>query len=72
MDYVTVWQAAELLGLSVRGIRERITRGEMRAERLGARVWAIPVAEVERWKVIGRLKPGPKASRQAGGEGSIK
>lgn len=71
MEYVTVGQAAGALGLSVRGIRERITRGEMRAERLGARVWAIPVSEVERWKLIGRLKPGPKASRPNGEKGSV-
>ena len=57
---MTVQQAAEALGMSVRGIRERIERGEMQAERLGARVWAIPREEVERWRQLGRQKPGPK------------
>ena len=63
MEYMTVQQAAEALGMSRRGVQERIDRGEMRAQRLGARVWAIPVDEVERWKGLGRLKPGPKPKR---------
>jgi len=60
MEYVTVEQAAAALGLSVRAIRARIARGDMRAERLGQRVWAIPLAEIERWRDLGRQKPGPK------------
>jgi excisionase family DNA binding protein len=60
MEYVTVQQAATELGLSLRGIRERIRRGDMRADRLGERVWAIPREEVERWKQLGRQRPGPK------------
>jgi excisionase family DNA binding protein len=63
MEYVTVQQAADELGLSLRGIRERIRRGDMRAERLGERVWAIPREEVERWKQLGRQRPGPKPSK---------
>ena len=60
---MTVREAAEALGMSMRGINERIERGDMRAERLGARVWAIPRDEVERWRQLGRQKPGPKRRR---------
>lgn len=62
---MTVEQTAAALGLSVRAIRERIRRGDMRAERLGVRVWAVPRDEVERWQTIGRLKPGPKPRKEA-------
>ena len=65
MEYMTVREAAEALGMSMRGINERIERGDMRAERLGARVWAIPREEVERWRAIGRQKPGPKPRKGA-------
>ena len=69
---MTVQQAAEALGMSRRGVQERIERGEMRAERLGNRVWAIPREEVERWKALGRQKPGPKpgTKRRPGAAGT--
>ena len=60
MEYLSVDEAAAALGLTVRAIRLRIQRGDMRAERIGVRVWAIPREEVERWRAIGRLKPGPR------------
>ncbi len=60
MDYLTVRQAAAAIGLSRRGLLERIERGAIRAERVSARLWLIPRAEVERAKEQGRLKPGPK------------
>jgi excisionase family DNA binding protein len=60
VDYTTVQEAAEALGLSIRGVRERIERGEMQAQRMGARLWVIPRDEVERWRGRGKLKPGPK------------
>jgi excisionase family DNA binding protein len=63
MEYLSVDEAAAALGLTVRAIRLRIQRGDMRAERIGMRVWAIPREEVERWRAIGRLKPGPKPSK---------
>lgn len=60
MDYITVQQAANELRLSARGVRERIERGEMTADQLGPRLWAIAREEVERQRLIGRFKPGPK------------
>ena len=65
-DYLTVIEAAAALGMSERALRNRIERGDMQAERAGARLLLIPRAEVERWQQIGRLKPGPKPKRQPG------
>jgi excisionase family DNA binding protein len=64
MEYLSVSEAARELGLTVWGVRGRIERGNMRAERLGTHVWAIPRAEVERWRALGRQKPGRKPKRQ--------
>ena len=64
MEYMTVSEAARELGMSPHGIRDRIERGEMRAERAGVRVWLIPRAAVERWRQLGRQRTGPKPKRQ--------
>jgi excisionase family DNA binding protein len=63
MEYMTVAEAAKALGLSENGIRDRIYRGEMQADRLGPRLFAIPVSEIERWRAIGRVRPGPKQAK---------
>ena len=57
---MTVTQAAEVLGLSPAGVRRRIERGEMKANLISPRLWVIPVEEVERWKQLGKLRPGPR------------
>lgn len=62
-EYLTVQQAATELGLSRRGVQERIERGELRAERAGARLWLIPRVEIDRHRALGRLKSGPKPGR---------
>ena len=67
---MTVQQAAEALGMSRRGVQERIERGEMRAERAGARLWLIAREEVERQRALGRRKPGPKPKRRPEGAGT--
>ena len=59
-EYMTTAEAARALGLSYRGLRDRIVAGIMRAERFGPRAWMVPVDEVERWRGRGKLKPGPK------------
>lgn len=64
MDYMTVGQAAEALGVSPRAIRHRIAVGEMQAEQINPRLWMIPRAEVERWTALGRMRPGPKPKRE--------
>ena len=60
MDYLTVTQAATELGITPDGVRDRIQRGLMHAERVNPRLWMIPREEVERWRGKGKLKPGPK------------
>jgi excisionase family DNA binding protein len=57
---MTVSEAAQSLGVAEETIRKRIARGDMQARRVGARVLLIPNTEVERWRVIGKVKPGPK------------
>jgi hypothetical protein len=46
--------------MSVRGLRSRLERGEMRGERVGVRTWIIPETEIARWRLLGRQRPGPK------------
>jgi excisionase family DNA binding protein len=60
-EYMTVSEAAQALGVTERTIHKRIASGMMKADRFGAHVWQVPTEEVERWRSIGRLKPGPKA-----------
>jgi excisionase family DNA binding protein len=63
--YMHVAEAARELGLTRRAILARIERGEMRAERVHPKLWLIPIEEVDRWRGRGKLKPGPKPSKQA-------
>lgn len=58
-------QAAAELGLTDRGVRHRIERGEMAAELINPRLLLIPRVEVERWKERGRVRPGRKRRPQA-------
>jgi excisionase family DNA binding protein len=58
-EYMTVNQAARVLGLAPVTVRLRLRKGIMRGERLG-RDWLIPREEVERWRDVGRLPSGPK------------
>ncbi len=60
---ITISEAAALLCISEQSVRQRIRRDHLAARRVGARLWLIPRAEVERASRAGRLKPGPKAKR---------
>ncbi len=57
---MSVQEAADALGISRRGVLSRIERGEMQAQRIGSRVWLISRSEIERWRGLGKLRPGPK------------
>jgi len=46
-DYLTVAQMAEKVGMSVRWVRDQIARGELKATRMGVKLWRIPRAEAE-------------------------
>jgi len=63
-DYMTVSEAAQELGVTVRAIHKRIASGHMRAERYGERAVLIPTEEVQRWRELGRMKPGPKRASE--------
>jgi excisionase family DNA binding protein len=52
MKTYTTQEAAELTGTSVRALRKRIERGQLRAVQHG-RYWKIPHAELERTGMIG-------------------
>src|ERR1700733_13536357 len=52
MKTYTTQEAAELTGSSVRALRKRIERGQLRAVQHG-RYWRIPHAELERCGLIG-------------------
>ena len=60
-ELMTVAEAARELGLSIRGVLNRLERGQMRGERVHPRLWLIPREEVERWRMLGRQRPGRKA-----------
>ena len=47
-DYLSTQQVAARLGLTDGRIRQMLLAGEIEARKLGQRVWAIPVSEVER------------------------
>lgn len=63
-EKMTVPEAAAALGVDVSTIRRRLQRGDMRGEHIHRLLWLIPQDEVERWRQIGRQKPGPKPKRQ--------
>lgn len=61
--YLTTKEAAAALGVTLRAIQDRIKAGTLRAERVGARGWVIPQSEVDRFRGMGKLTPGPKPRR---------
>ncbi len=66
-DLMTVTEAAAALGMSVRGVADRLQRGTMRGVKVNPRLWLVPRDEVERWRERGKLKTGrPREDRQLG------
>jgi excisionase family DNA binding protein len=54
-DYLTVAEAAALLGVPGRTVAYRLQKGFMHGARVNARLWLIPRAEVERGNTHGPL-----------------
>lgn len=65
---MTVAEAASELGMSIRGVLNRLERGTMRGERIHPRLWLIPQAEVARWKALGKQPPGRKRQQSVQGK----
>ena len=63
-ELITVAEAAEILGLSVRGVAHRLERGDMVGQKVNPRLWLVPRAEVERWQQLPRPKRGPKPRKR--------
>ena len=63
-DHLTVTEAANELGVNVATVRHRLSVGLLQGVKIAPRLWLIPREEVERAKVAGRLKPGPKPKDQ--------
>ncbi|MEX8059926.1 helix-turn-helix domain-containing protein [Microbacterium sp. 16-032] len=57
-EYVTISQAASALSLSTKTIRRLIQRGDLAAERIGARTIRIPVAALA---AVGRPMQVPRS-----------
>lgn len=56
-DYMTVAEAAAALGISHRAMLNRIAVGDIQAVRVHARLWLVPVSEIDRWRPRGKLQP---------------
>jgi len=65
MKTYTTEEAAKLTGSSVRALRKRIERGQLRAVQRG-RYWRIPETELER---VGLLEPSKGTPQREGTEG---
>jgi excisionase family DNA binding protein len=66
-DYLTIKEAAAILGVPGRTIAYRLQKGFMRGEHVNPRLWLIPRAEIERWKGRGALPRGRAAQRRKQG-----
>lgn len=60
--FVSVGEAAAMIGISTGYVRQLLIKGNLDGQKLGKRTWAVPVAEVERF----RKKPFPKTGRPRG------
>jgi excisionase family DNA binding protein len=65
--YMHLTEAARELGVTRRALLARIARGDMTALRVHEKLWLVSTEEVERWKSLGKLKPGPKPQRAESG-----
>ncbi len=66
-DFLTVAEAATELGISPRTLAYRLQHGLMQGERVGARLWLIPRAEVERFRGRGKISPPGRPRRSRSG-----
>ena len=50
-ELLNVKQTAELIGISIRGVRKAIERGALKATRFSGKAWAIKRSDAEAFKV---------------------
>ena len=62
LGFMSVHEAAEAIGISGAYVRQLLLKGEITGQKLGERTWAIPAAEVDRF----RNRPVPKTGRPRG------
>ena len=62
VDYLSVTEAADLLGVSVGRVRQLLIAGDLKGHKLGEKAWAIHPTEVARR----RLERNGKQSRTTG------
>ena len=69
-EYLTVTQAAALLGVPPRTVAYRLQRGYMCGIKMSARLWLIPRAEVDAWRDRPQLPRGPRPRSETMGKGT--
>lgn len=62
IDVFTTQQAADTIGVTDAYVRHLIARGEIKAKKLGKRIWVISDAEVHRFKIRQRKGGRPRIS----------
>ena len=62
LGFMSVGEAADEIGISGARVRQLLLAGELTGQKLGERMWAIPVAEVKRF----RDRPAPGTGRPRG------
>jgi excisionase family DNA binding protein len=49
IDLLPLAEVAQLVGVTVAAVRQRIVAGKLRGIRANGRCWLVPRAEVEKW-----------------------
>ena len=66
---MTIAGAVRVLGLHRATVHRRLQAGVMHGERIHAKLWLIPRAELERWRDKGRLPTSPPRTDQPKAKG---
>lgn len=63
-DYVTVTQAAKIVGVTPGRIRQMLANGAMHGEKFDGRMWVVPVSEAERLRDTTTTVGRPRGCRE--------
>jgi len=64
-ERLTAAEAAAMLGLPGRTVRNRLQRGIMQGIAVNPRLWLVSRGEIERWREVGRLRPGRNSKAES-------